>query len=90
MKENRRPSIFTGSSENAEGADNDNPTSHSCPVPQLKSSNDHFNDAIGIPKPDWIRPEMLFPKECIEIKSYLGCGGFGMVHKAVVRYGPAA
>ena len=52
--------------------------------------NQGVGQAPGLPKPPWLKPEMIFTKGCVEVKGFLGCGEFGMVQKAVVRYGPAA
>lgn len=56
----------------------------------LWNNNKSNGMSSGLPKPEWLKPEMVFPRECIEFKGFLGCGGFGMVQRALIRYGPAA
>ena len=54
-----------------------------------QNSNIEQNTEHILPFPTWLKPEMIYLKESIEVKGFLGCGEFGVVNKATIRYGPA-
>ena len=56
----------------------------------LQQNSDTEKDTEDIsPLPTWLKPEMIYPNESIALRGFLGCGEFGVVQKAVIRYGPA-
>ena len=56
---------------------------------QIDDKHLHGNASEYILLPMWLKPHMLYPKDSVVRKGFLGRGEYGYVHKGVFRHGQA-